>query len=52
MEDFEGGKLLVGRGLCVGVKVILKHVKLRLDRVLWIHLTLILVNTVAEIPFP
>jgi hypothetical protein len=52
IEDFEGGNLLVDRGLGLGMKVVLKHVNVRLDYVLCIHLTLILLNTVAEIPFP
>lgn len=52
IEDFEGGNVLVDRGLGLGMKVVLKHVNVRLDRVFWIHLTPILLNTVAEIPFP
>jgi len=52
IEPFEGRNLLVDPGLGLGMKVVLKHVNVRLDRVLWIRLTPILLNTVAEIPLP
>jgi hypothetical protein len=52
IEHFEGENLLADRGVGLGVQVVLKRVKVRLDRVIWIHRAQILVHTIAAIPFP
>jgi hypothetical protein len=49
-RTFRGRYLLADRGRGLGVRLVLKHLKVRLNLVLWIRLTPILVNTVAEIP--